>query len=1064
MTTKKTRIANSEPQAAMNHIVTPSLVEDDLRVQIGAMASSINGIGITDLEGTLLYVNDSLVRMWGYDGADEIVGKSLPQFWEGEGINQTVAELFEKGGAIGEDIGKRKDGSTFVAQFSASMIRDEAGNPMYMSGSFVDITDRKQMEEELKKAKEELEARVEQRTAELAEANSRLQAEIVERQRAEEALGHQQHYFRSLIENSADAFVVVAADGSEAYSSPSTPNVLGYDPDEREGGTIFDNLHPDDVSTVGTAFTSLMQEPGGTIHIEARARHKDGSWRFIEAIGRNLLDDPVVAGIAVTFRDITDRKQAEEALRRSEAYNRSLLENAMEAIAVVGSDGTIQYESPSYKRVLGRNPGDLVGAGSFDFIHQDDLPKAAELFAELLRNPSGTVTAELRSLRADGSYRSLEVTARNLLDDPVVSGIVANFRDITERKQAEEAVQLSEEYHRALFESSLDGIIVINPDATTRYLSPSFEGMLGYQPEERHGQSIFELIHEDDVPHIASVFSTLLENQSRSAHVEVRVRHKDGTWRHLEAVGHNLLDNPAVSGVVGNFRDITERKQAEEALQQQEQYFRSLIENSADGITVLNADGTVRYVSPSARSITGRDPQAEIGANPFGAVHPDDIAKATDSFEKLMQEPGLIVRSEIRSQHADGSWLLMESTAQNLLDNPAVAGIVINSRDITERRQAEEALQEQERHFRALIENSLDVISVLNRDGTIRYESPSIERVLGYSPEELVGTAAFELIHPDDLPGIRETFGQLALEPNRIVQAELRFRHKNGAWRNIEVKGHNLLDDPAVRGVITNFSDITERKQAEEDLSKVMANLERSNKELEQFAYVASHDLQEPLRMVASYTQLLGEHFRGQLDDEAASFINYATDGATRMQTLINDLLAYSRVGTRGKELEPTDCNAVLAQAITNLSIAIGEANATVTNDELPTVAADSAQLVQLLQNLVANAIKFHSEEAPLIHVSAREEGGEWLFSVRDNGIGIEPRFAERIFIMFRRLHKRDQYPGTGIGLAVCKKIVDRHGGRIWVESEPAKGSVFCFTIAKAQTPQSKEEDHAEQY
>ena len=1039
----------------MDHIVTPSPVEDDLRVKSGAIASSINGIGITDLEGRLLYVNDSLVRMWGYDGADEIVGKSLPEFWEGEAINQTVAELFEKGGAIGEDIGKRKDGSTFVAQFSASMIRDEAGNPMYMSGSFVDITDRKQMEEELKKAKEELETRVEQRTVELAEANSRLQAEIAERQRAEEALSHQQHYFRSLIENSTDAFVVIAADGSEAYSSPSTPNVLGFDPDEREGGTIFDNLHPDDTSAVGTAFTSLMQEPGGTIRIEARAKHKDGSWRFIEAIGRNLLDDPVVAGIAVTFRDITDRRQAEEALQRSEEYHRALLENAMEAIAVVGDDGTIQYESPSYRRVLGRDPGDLVGVGSFDFIHPGDLPNAAELFAELLRSPSGTVTTEMRSLHADGSYRTLEVTARNLLDDPVVSGIVANFRDITERKQAEEALQLQEQYFRSLIENSADAITVLNADGSVRYVSPSTKSLTGRDPQKEIEANPFGSVHPDDIAKATDSFEKLMQEPGVPVRTETRSQHADGSWRLIESTAQNLLDNPAVAGIVVNSRDITERKQAEEALQQQEQYFRSLIENSADGITVLNADGTVRYVSPSARSITGRDPQAETEANPFDHVHPDDIAKATDSFEKLMQEPGVIVRSEIRSQHADGSWLLMESTAQNLLDNPAVAGIVINSRDITERRQAEEALQEQERHFRALIENSLDVISVLNRDGTIRYESPSIKRVLGYRPEELVGTPAFALIHPDDLPGIRETFGQLALEPNRIVQAELRFRHKNGAWRNIEVSGHNLLNDPAVGGVITNFRDITDRKQAEEELGKAMVELERSNKELEQFAYVASHDLQEPLRMVASYTQLLGEHYRDQLDDEAASFINYAIDGATRMQTLINDLLAYSRVGTRAKEFEPADCNAVLSQAITNLSIAIGEANATVTNDELPTVAGDPSQLVQLFQNLVGNAIKFHSEEAPLVHVSAREEGGEWLFSVRDNGIGIEPRFADRIFMMFRRLHKRNQYPGTGIGLAVCKKIVDRHGGRIWVESEPAKGSVFCFTIATAQTQQS---------
>ncbi len=242
-------------------------------------------------------------------------------------------------------------------------------------------------------------------------------------------------------------------------------------------------------------------------------------------------------------------------------------------------------------------------------------------------------------------------------------------------------------------------------------------------------------------------------------------------------------------------------------------------------------------------------------------------------------------------------------------------------------------------------------------------------------------------------------------------------------------------------------AEIAERQRVEEALRERTEALERSNRELEQFAYIASHDLQEPLRMVTSYLQLLERRYKDSLDSDADEFIAYAVDGAARMQGLINDLLMYSRVGTRGKPLEPTDCSAVLKSVLANLQVAIEENGAVVTYDTLPTVMADETQLMRVFQNLISNAIKFRSDLPPEIHVEIERNDGEWLFSVRDNGIGIAPQYFERIFIIFQRLHNRSKYPGTGIGLAVCKKIVERHGGRICVASEPEKGSTFYFTI-----------------
>jgi signal transduction histidine kinase len=236
-------------------------------------------------------------------------------------------------------------------------------------------------------------------------------------------------------------------------------------------------------------------------------------------------------------------------------------------------------------------------------------------------------------------------------------------------------------------------------------------------------------------------------------------------------------------------------------------------------------------------------------------------------------------------------------------------------------------------------------------------------------------------------------------------------------------------------------------KQLREENRKGQEDLARSNRDLEQFAYVASHDLQEPLRMVAIYTQLLAERYRGKLDADADKYIHYAVDGATRMQTLVQDLLAFSRVGRQGTEFKPTDCGAVVELALKNLKAAIEESAARIEYDDLPSVMADSSQLVQLFQNLIGNAVKFHGAEPPLVRISAEKAKQETLFSIADNGIGIAPEHTEIIFAIFKRLHTRTEYPGSGIGLAICKKIVERHGGRIWVESQPGRGCTFRFTL-----------------
>jgi hypothetical protein len=258
-------------------------------------------------------------------------------------------------------------------------------------------------------------------------------------------------------------------------------------------------------------------------------------------------------------------------------------------------------------------------------------------------------------------------------------------------------------------------------------------------------------------------------------------------------------------------------------------------------------------------------------------------------------------------------------------------------------------------------------------------------------------------------------------------------------WTEFEIELLSQIADQI--GIALTQSQLLEQE------TRQSQELARSNTELQQFAYIASHDLQEPLRMVTSYLQLIERRYKDNLDANANDFIHFAVDGARRMQKLINDLLAYSRIGTRAQPYELIDSTVVVEQAITNLKLLIADYHATVTYDTLPTVLADATQLTQLFQNLIGNAIKFHGEVPPIVQIRAEDQQGEWLFSVQDNGIGLEAEYAEQIFVIFQRLHNRTEYPGTGIGLAVCKKIVERHGGRIWVQSELGKGATFYFTL-----------------
>ncbi|MFQ5596864.1 MAG: ATP-binding protein [Nitrospiria bacterium] len=353
--------------------------------------------------------------------------------------------------------------------------------------------------------------------------------------------------------------------------------------------------------------------------------------------------------------------------------------------------------------------------------------------------------------------------------------------------------------------------------------------------------------------------------------------------------------------------------------------------------------------------------------------------------------------------------------------------------------------------FEAVLEYSPDATVIGNKAGRIRWVNRETESMFGYRRRDLVGQP-IEIFLPLRLRerhrGHQKLFFSNPIRRPMGSGLELLGCRKDGCEFPVEVS-LSPLETEEGSFVISTIRDISERKEVERELARRAEALARSNAELERFSYVASHDLQEPLRMVASYSQLLARRYKGKLGSDADTFIDFMVDGAVRMQGLINDLLTLSRVGVQEQEFEATDCNGVLDRVVRVLRGAIEDTGGTVTYDPLPTIMAGTSQLIQLFQNLIGNALKFHGAHPPGVHIAAEEEGNTWRFSVRDNGIGIDPAYHDRIFTVFQRLHGRNEFTGTGIGLAVCKKIVERLNGRIWVESAPGSGSTFYFTLPK---------------
>ncbi len=523
--------------------------------------------------------------------------------------------------------------------------------------------------------------------------------------------------------------------------SPSVTQLHGWTSEEAKTLSLEESLTPESYQKMlETVTTDIVSGKMSSI-CEVDTYHKDGSIIQAEMIITSICgSNGEISGYVTTMRNISERKQTEDALRESEERYRLITDNISDVIAVTDSNQNITYISPSVMQLRGYTPEEVLAMT----MEESYPPESYKLMMDTVIADMHRIDLEGGKLKQssliyvdiyhkDGSTIPVELVITFIYgDDGEISNYVTILRDISERKQAEEALRESEGKFKSLIEHGSDLIVIIEADSSIRYQSLSFEHVLGYKPEELVGTSTLDLIHPDDLPSMSEKFADLLNHPGNISTVTMRVRHKNGSYYHFEATGQNLLDDTSVAGITVNLHNVTERNQAEEELQRKEEYYRSLIENSSNGIVIMNADGTTRYTSPSYDRMLGLDPGERIGALGFEFIHPDDLEQMALSFAQMIQGSNSNTYAEVRIKHKDGSWRYVEATATNLLDNPAVTGIVGNFNDISERKAAEGELsskmRELEKFNNVAVDRELKMIELKEEINRLLTEAGSKEK------------------------------------------------------------------------------------------------------------------------------------------------------------------------------------------------------------------------------------------------------------------------------------------------------------------------------------------------
>ncbi len=814
---------------------------------------------------------------------------------------------------------------------------------------------------------------------------------------------------------------------------------------------IFRNRHPD-----GTAYLpeelplsrALRGERPNDLPMIVTAA--DGREHHLLVSASPLMDRGRIAAAFVVWQDVTEIRRAERALAESEDRFRRNFDQSPVGAALLLPDFTLLRANTSLCLMLGYPEDELKGMKFPEYTHPDDVGMDLRLATELAAGAIDQYELDKRFIGRDGAVVWGHLSVRYIRDaEGRVMYLLPMVQDITERKRAEEALRESEERLRlakacagiGTWEWHLQAAESGESGDRVRLLDPDL-GEVGV--DDWRGA-----VYPDDLERVEAERDAAL---ARGEQFELEFRYDDGSGeiRWMRVLGGGVFDGTGrLVRVLGVNLDITAQKRAEEALRESEARYRRFVDDDITGLFVSAPDGRLLDCNPAFARMFGfaSAEEARSSSAMETYVEPGERDRLLD---RLRRDRRLENEERFRRRR-DGANI---QVVENLIGDFDEAGELVRIRgyirDDTQRYLAEAALREREQTLQGIFRAAPVGIGMVSHR-VITQANDQLCRMTGYTRDELIGQDA-RMFYPSDeaydYVG-REKYAQILADG--VGAVETRWRTKDGVVQDILLSSSPIDLSRPHEDVVFNALDITRLHESERALESYMDDLQRSNEELQRFAYVASHDLQEPLRSIVSFSQLLERRYRGQLDQDADDYIAFIVEGGIRMQRLIADLLQLSRVETTARQLEPTDAGEVVADALRLMDASVREAGATIEVGEMPTVLADAAQLAQVFTNLVSNALKYRREGVPPeVRISAERRDGMVEFAVRDNGIGIEEEYFDRIFVIFQRLHNRKEYEGTGIGLAIVKKIVERHGGRIRVESTPGEGSTFSFTLRAA--------------
>ncbi len=782
-------------------------------------------------------------------------------------------------------------------------------------------------------------------------------------------------------------------------------------------------------------------------NFEGRVTTKTGKMIWIQgmSIPTRLEDRVVFDGIIL---NITDRKIAEEAALKEYNFSHTVLDTLPAPFYMFDYEQAHFFRwNKEFSMAAGYSDEELIHMTPFDLVpksEHDGLTGAMEnVFTK------GKVSLEMTVVSKNGSTTPYLLSG-NILNYEGKSYVIGMGINIAERKKAEEALRAQEERFRIITEQSSDVIILINREGKIFYENPAAGKILGYNFQDRKGQNAFENIHPDDLPFFIDLFQTLLKGEKLPLEkAEARIRHADGTWRTFEVVGGPLRINNVIEMVIANLRDITERKLMEEKIRESEKRFRRITENMSGFVSEMDAQGIFRYNSPSITMILGYDPEELNNKNAFDFVHPEDRDRIIDTYmEGVRTESEKEV--EQRYRRKDGNYIWLRSTGRPIFGSDGKnIGMVVNSIDITERKKVQEELERIQLLNEAILETVPGILYLYDDTGHLVRWNKQHEVLTGYSSDEIKGKYILDWFGGPDTSNIQKGISEVMATGYGTAEGHLIAKNGNTIFMfftgvKIAIAGKDHLLGIGV--------DITERKKAEEEIIRLNETLEQRVKErtaeLEAFSYSVSHDLRAPLRSIHGFGQALLEDYENQMDAEAKGYLGRIKRATETMSELIEDMLKLSRISRSDMDTVPVNLSHIVKSITDELQKSAPERRADIKIACDLQDSADPRLMRIVFENLLSNSWKFTGKnDNTEIEFGLTIKDGRKVYFIRDNGAGFDMKYAGKLFTPFQRYHNAEEYAGTGIGLAIVKRIIARHGGGIWAESNVGKGTTIFFTL-----------------